>query len=197
MSDYLEHGKFKYIDKWKSKTGKWVYKYAEDAKKKVQNLNDKYGPKYTQKSHTYSIKNDGRHPKGYDRVHSETRRNVIGGRAVSTQHKIYQRSSDIKAPSKAARFVSRMMSKAKKLNDIYGPKITTTTRLSSSNGKQYVDKVTRNLIGGRLTEITNYEKSVYGHYWEGKDVKPQYKYQVKFDYAKGHIPLRKRKNSFD
>ena len=30
----LYHGKFKYIDKWKSKSGKWVYKYIEDKKKK-------------------------------------------------------------------------------------------------------------------------------------------------------------------
>ena len=29
--EYLAHGKFKYIDKYKSKAGKWVYKYKQDA----------------------------------------------------------------------------------------------------------------------------------------------------------------------
>ena len=35
MDGYLEHGKFKYIDKYKSKAGKWVYKYKDAAGKKA------------------------------------------------------------------------------------------------------------------------------------------------------------------
>lgn len=31
MDGYLEHGKFKYIDKYRSKAGKWVYRYKQDA----------------------------------------------------------------------------------------------------------------------------------------------------------------------
>lgn len=34
----ISHGKFKYIDKWKSKTGKWVYKYADSKKKGLSNF---------------------------------------------------------------------------------------------------------------------------------------------------------------
>ena len=32
--ELLSHSRFKYIDKWRSKSGKWVYKYAEDLKNK-------------------------------------------------------------------------------------------------------------------------------------------------------------------
>jgi len=34
--EYLAHGKFKYIDKYKSKAGKWVYKYKDAAGKKAK-----------------------------------------------------------------------------------------------------------------------------------------------------------------
>lgn len=36
--DYISHGKFKYIDKWKSKTGKWVYKYADQLNSAAKSL---------------------------------------------------------------------------------------------------------------------------------------------------------------
>ena len=96
MSDYLEHGKFKYIDKWKSKTGKWVYKYAEDAKKKAQKLNDKYGPKVTK-----TVTAGGRarnYPKsGYDQKVHTTKKNHIGGRTVSDVLAV-QRSGKLHSP---------------------------------------------------------------------------------------------------
>lgn len=96
MSDYLEHGKFKYIDKWKSKTGKWVYKYAEDAKQKARKLNDKYGPKVTT-----TVTAGGRarnYPKsGYDQKTTTIKKNLIGGKTVS-KNTTYNRSGKPSAP---------------------------------------------------------------------------------------------------
>lgn len=94
MSDYLEHGKFKYIDKWKSKTGKWVYKYAEDAKKKAQKLNDKYGPKVTK---TVTAGGSDRKYRGYDQKVHTTKKNLIGGRTVSESIS-FQRSGKPSVP---------------------------------------------------------------------------------------------------
>lgn len=34
--DALEHSAFKYIDKWKSKAGNWIYKYADDVSNKAK-----------------------------------------------------------------------------------------------------------------------------------------------------------------
>lgn len=87
MNEYLEHGKFKYIDKWKSKSGKWVYKYAEDVKKKASELNDKYGPKKTTKyiaGGTRPERNGGGSGvKGYTQKQVTVKRNLIGGKKVS------------------------------------------------------------------------------------------------------------------
>lgn len=84
MSEYLQHGKFKYIDKWRSKTGNWVYKYADAANDKIRALNDKYGPKVTKK-----VTAGGRELKypqgGYDQKTTTTTKNLIGGRTVSKQ----------------------------------------------------------------------------------------------------------------
>lgn len=96
MSDYLEHGKFKYIDKWKSKTGKWVYKYAEDAKKKAQKLNDKYGPKVTKTVTAGGRSRNYPQSRNDQKVHT-TKKNLIGGRTVSDSVS-YQRSGKPSAP---------------------------------------------------------------------------------------------------
>lgn len=96
MSDYLEHGKFKYIDKWKSKTGKWVYKYAEDAKKKAQKLNDKYGPKVT-KTVTAGGRARNYPQSGYDQKTTTIKKNLIGGKTVS-KSTAYDRSGKPSAP---------------------------------------------------------------------------------------------------
>lgn len=96
MNDYLEHGKFKYIDKWKSKSGKWVYKYAEDAKQKARKLNDKYRPKVTK-----TVTAGGRAKKypegGYDQKTTTIKKNLIGGKTVSKQT-VYARSGRPSAP---------------------------------------------------------------------------------------------------
>lgn len=39
--DYLQHGKFKYIDKYLSKAKNWVYVYADKAKTAVKNTQQK------------------------------------------------------------------------------------------------------------------------------------------------------------
>ena len=94
MRDYLEHGKFKYIDKWKSKSGKWVYKYAEDVKQNARNLNDKYGPKKTitytaggkRPERKFGPKGPGPHAsKAYTEKTVTVKKNLIGGRTVSRQ----------------------------------------------------------------------------------------------------------------
>lgn len=96
MSDYLEHGKFKYIDKWKSKTGKWVYKYAEDVNDKARKLNDKYGPKVSK-----TVVSGGtelrKGPAGYDQKAHTVRKNLIGGRTVD-DFTVYQRSGRPSSP---------------------------------------------------------------------------------------------------
>lgn len=96
MNDYLQHGKFKYIDKWKSKAGKWVYKYADSANDKLKSLNDKYGPKVSR-----TIVSGGRALKypqgGYDQKATTTTKNLIGGRTVS-KHSVYQKSGRPSAP---------------------------------------------------------------------------------------------------
>lgn len=90
MSEYLQHGKFKYIDKWRSKTGNWVYKYADAANDKIRDLNDRYGPKVKQ-----TITAGGRSLKypqgGYDQKATTTTKNLIGGRTVSKQT-VYKKS---------------------------------------------------------------------------------------------------------
>ena len=90
MDGYLEHGKFKYIDKYKSKAGKWVYRYASDLKGKAQKLNDKYGSKTrTEIVSGGRPKKNG--PAGYDQKMVTVTKNLIGGRKVS-RAEAYQRS---------------------------------------------------------------------------------------------------------
>lgn len=43
MDGYLEHGKFKYIDKYKSKSGKWVYIYKKNASDFLKSASDAGG----------------------------------------------------------------------------------------------------------------------------------------------------------
>lgn len=96
MSDYLQHGKFKYIDKWKSKAGKWVYKYADSANDKLKSLNDKYGPKVSLT--TVSGGRALKYPQGgYDQKATTTTKNLIGGRTVSKQS-VYQKSGRPSSP---------------------------------------------------------------------------------------------------
>lgn len=90
MSDYLEHGKFKYIDKWKSKAGNWVYKYADDVNQKLRTLNDQYGPKVT-KTVTAGGRAKNYPQGGYDQKTTTTKKNLIGGRTVS-KNTVYKRS---------------------------------------------------------------------------------------------------------
>lgn len=83
--EHISHGKFKYIDKWKSKAGKWVYKYADEVGDKARKLNDKYGPKVSR-----NITAGGRELKypqgGYDQKVTRVTKNLIGGRTVEKQH---------------------------------------------------------------------------------------------------------------
>lgn len=77
--------KYKYIDKWKSKAGNWIYKYADDVGDKARKLNDKYGPKVSR-----SITAGGRELKypqgGYDQKVTRVTKNLIGGRTVEKHH---------------------------------------------------------------------------------------------------------------
>ena len=82
MSEYLQHGKFKYIDKWRSKTGNWVYKYADAANDKIRTLNDRYGPKFIEE-HKFASST------GMVFVDSYVR-NVIGGKKVRVESYSYE-----------------------------------------------------------------------------------------------------------
>lgn len=98
--DHLSHGKFKYIDKWKSKAGNWVYKYAEDANEGLKNINDRFGPK-VKKTIVAGGQELKKGPAGYDQKRVETTKNLIGGRTVS-KSTVYQRSG---RPSKPDEWV--------------------------------------------------------------------------------------------
>ena len=82
--DHISHGKFKYIDKWKSKAGNWIYKYADEVGDKARKLNDRYGPKVSR-----NITAGGRELKypqgGYDQKVTRVTKNLIGGRTVEKQ----------------------------------------------------------------------------------------------------------------
>lgn len=79
----LSHSKFKYIDKWKSKAGKWVYKYSKDASDDLNavrsNLKSKMAeyrkkaaqkPKKSQSSRKSKNPSGGWHDVGKDRFMS-------------------------------------------------------------------------------------------------------------------------------
>lgn len=74
--------KHKYISKHKSKSGKWVYVYADDIKDKLKGLNDKYGPKVD--THIVAGGRELKYPNGgYDQKDTTIRKNLIGGRTVA------------------------------------------------------------------------------------------------------------------
>lgn len=128
MDGYLEHGKFKYIDKYKSKAGKWVYRYKQDAQKRAKSAFDTFGL-------------GGNHSGG---VH-------IKPKKQRTRYSFKDKSNASK--------IKRATTTLEKLNDKYGPKVTSSSTVSGF-GRTSHEETTKNLIGGRVVSKRKYTTSV-------------------------------------
>lgn len=171
------HGKYKYIDKWRSKSGKWVYKYKQDLDQTVNDVRKKLSerdrrfvirPKSTKKS----SKNSGWHDtgtdvtlskqqsyeasiKGYDRTRL---RKVKDSSGKTTYRREWQDSAQqnnvnrkINSVNDARKSSAGIFKSVMDLNDKYGPKSVTKIHKWTGDGRHYVMEVTQNLVGGRAT----------------------------------------------
>lgn len=171
---HLSH--FKYIDKWKSKSGKWVYKYKKDVTDELEELKNKL--EAHRKELIRKKKKDGSssgagewHSTGSDVGLSDKRRNEesikgndktrvrkVNGRyrreyqdsatQRSMSNRIAQYNEYLKGNNRLKRFVMDF-------NDKYGPKYVSEVTYNG-NGQNYVLKYTTNVIGNRDIGIETY-----------------------------------------
>lgn len=172
---HLSH--FKYIDKWKSKSGKWVYKYKKDVTDELDELKNKL--EAHRKELIRKKKKDGSssgagewHSTGSDVGLSDKRRNEesIKGNDKTRVRKVnghyrreYQDSATqrnmsnriaqyneyLKGNNRLKRFVMDF-------NDKYGPKYVSEVTYTDGAGQNYVLKYTTNVIGNRDIGIETY-----------------------------------------
>lgn len=165
--EYISHGKFKYIDKWKSASGKWVYKYQENLAQKKKNFlktHRNFVPKMkpsTKKPKANSSKWKD-NPNG-DRFRFRKVRDSSGKKITRTEYQNpeLQRRAEY-AVSKYNRDrknkASDLGRKIMDLNDKYGPKYVMEVKQSYAvgRGKYYVQEYTMNLFGGRPVSVDTY-----------------------------------------
>lgn len=185
----LSHGRFKYIDKWRSKSGKWVYKYADDLKDKLKGLSENeeqtQEPSEDRKSTNGNKK--GRtsqwHSTGSDKTISErerfhnstwgydqTRSRVVANAQGKTVNRREYRSSSENASLNKTLAQNNAAYRAyygpaigfvMKLNDKYGPKkVITIEGKDTKTGRQYVEEYTVNRIGNRAVSVDAYTYSL-------------------------------------
>ena len=178
----ISHGKFKYIDKWRSKSGKWVYKYKKDLDQTVTDARKKLSERDRRfvirpNSKKKSSKGSEWHDTGSDAMlskkqkynasmegYNRTRvRKVKDSSGKTTYRREYQDSAsnsnlnrrlDITNDYKKAR--AGVFKKIMDLNDKYGPKYVSETHGRTSDGQHYVIELSQNLIGGRTTSAETY-----------------------------------------
>lgn len=185
MSEYLQHGKFKYIDKWRSKTGKWVYKYKDDVSNDVLSLKNgvknrlaetrRYlvnKPKKEGSSKASNWHDTGRDvmlskKKKYEesiKGHDKTRiRKVVDSSGKTSYRREYQDSAQqqnlsrkVKQYNDAIKPNSKVGRFIADFNDKYGPKYVHTISAHSGDGKNYVISYTKNLFGNRSVDVESY-----------------------------------------
>lgn len=172
---HLSH--FKYIDKWKSKSGKWVYKYKKDVTDELDELKSKL--EAHRKELIRKKKKDGSssgagewHSTGSDVGLSDKRRNEesikgndktrvrkVNGRyrreyqdsatQRSMSNRIAQYNEYLKGNNRLKRFVMDF-------NDKYGPKYVSEVMYKDEEGQNHVLKYTTNVIGNRNIGIETY-----------------------------------------
>lgn len=185
MSEYLQHGKFKYIDKWRSKTGKWVYKYRDDVSNDVLSLKNSVGNRLAEtrrylvnkpkkegsskKSNWHDIGSDVMlsKKKKYEesiKGHDKTRiRKVVDSSGKTSYRREYQDSAQqqnlsrkVKQYNDAIKPNSKVGRFIADFNDKYGPKYVHTISAHSGDGKNYVISYTKNLFGNRSVDVESY-----------------------------------------
>lgn len=185
----LSHGRFKYIDKWRSKSGKWVYKYAEDLKDKAKSLleneaqtqdssEDRKSTNGNQRGRTEqwhstgsdkTISNRERFHNsvwGYDQTRS---RIVTNSQGQKVNRREYRSSSENASLNKTLalnnaayrKYFGPAVGFVMKLNDKYGPKkVVTIEEKDTKTGRQYVEEYTVNRIGNRAISVDAYTYSL-------------------------------------
>lgn len=185
MSEYLQHGKFKYIDKWRSKTGKWVYKYRDDVSNDILSLKNGVGNRLAETRRYLvnkpkkqgSSKTSNWHDTGSDVIlskkkkyeesikgHDKTRiRKVVDSSGKTSYRREYQDSAQqqnlsrkVKQYNDAIKPNSKVGRFIADFNDKYGPKYVHTISAHSGDGKNYVISYTKNLFGNRSVDVESY-----------------------------------------
>lgn len=173
--DSLSHGKFKYIDKWKSKAGNWVYKYAEDMNEAIQNARNQYNRTHRDNVIRPHSRDENRNNSGgwhtandQDSIagYSQTReRTVTNAQGQKIRRKEYRSEAENANANRNIKFTNAMRkdhagklgAAIMDLNDKYGPKEVYAIEAGSlSGGRRYVMYVTRNAFGGREVSAETY-----------------------------------------
>ena len=192
----LSHSKFKYIDKWRSKTGKWVYKYKKDATNDLDDLKTKLeskmaqyrGPIKKKARNNQRPSKGGWHDIGKDAALSQkekynqsvqgnthTRlRKVTDSSGRTTTRREYKDIAEQKSVDRSLAQYNEIVkgnNKVKRFlmnfNDKYGPKYVSSLEGVDGEGKHYVVEYARNFLGDRPVSADVYT------YTEQKKVKRQ------------------------
>lgn len=181
--EHLSH--FKYIDKWKSKAGNWVYKYKEDISEDAENLKRELLRKVKEHRRNLvprpenesSLGAGGWHSTGHDPVLSKKKqdeesikgndrtriRKVKDSSGKTSYRREYQDSSQQRDVSRKVRSYNEAFKSNHKLarfvmdfNDKYGPKYVSTIHTKTASGENYVLEYKRNLFGNRAIDAETY-----------------------------------------
>lgn len=181
--EHLSH--FKYIDKWKSKAGNWVYKYKEDISEDAENLKRELLRKVKEHNRNLvqrpekenSSGSGGWHSTGRDAALSEKQRyeesvkgndrtrvrKVKDSSGKTSYRREYQDSAQQQDVSRKVRSYNESFKSNHKLarfvmdfNDKYGPKYVSTIHANTASGENYVLEYKRNLFGNRAIDAETY-----------------------------------------
>lgn len=176
---HLAH--FKYIDKWKSKAGNWVYKYREDLEDLKNDLRKKLAEQHRdliqKPKKEGSTESNGWHDVGKDAALSEKTKyeESLKGHNLTRTRKVrdssgkehyrreYQDSAEqldvsrkVHQYNEARKSSAGVFKFVMDFNDKYGPKYVSQTHGRTADGENFVMEYKTNFFGGRSVDVETY-----------------------------------------